>query len=747
MKTLHKAHKFQVPPLALVLGLAACMASPSDIGDDPGSSNNNGATPNDNGANDDGGDLSAGAEDPFDIDAFLGVEVAGCDDSGFDATSKTLTLTMAADAPAVVTAPSGNIAVNGILCNGTVGGVAGTQLTTSNVYKMVITGTGGNDKVILDLVSGTLGTKIFASTGGVTVNLGAGSDQFMVRGTTAADNYKVAKASASTDVYFELSGDKVADVKVTSSGTLAVSAALGAGNDTITGQAASTLITSFAGSAVTIANYAGSMTVYGGEGNDTITGGDGDDELHGGAGNDTFKMGAADDGGDTYIGDAGEDLVDYSNRTAALSVDIGASTPTLVGTVDLSTLDYAVDGALDGLTFIFDVDAAGAETATLADPTDPDDVVAQINAVHAGVAYLTGENFLAIKTATAVADSGSIGVDNGTGNASFGFTDDTDVTDITDADDGLSGEADDVQATTENITGGTGDDVLYGDNGRNVIKGGAGDDTIYGGNDTSFASAAVADSLQGEADDDTFYLPQKNYYAVLSGSTGTDTVNYSGRSGDLTLTNNGTVGDGESAENNNIAADIEVMVGGFGADTITGGTGADTLQGGPGNDILSGAAGNDTIVGGTGDDEINGGAGTDLVDYSDYTADITVTLCVSAAATGAATGCDPADDGDPLTEDDQVSNIEWVKGGDGDDTITASTVSSILEGGAGADTLTGGAAADALWGDAGDDTLDGGGGDDSLEGNAGDDELIGGDGDDICINDSDDLVDPVTCEL
>jgi Ca2+-binding RTX toxin-like protein len=165
------------------------------------------------------------------------------------------------------------------------------------------------------------------------MNLGAGADAVMFRGTKSADNYKLGKA---TDYYAELSGDKVADVKIVrTGGTLTLSASSGEGGDTFSASPAVAEVTSFAGSPVTIAALDLPITVYGGGGNDSLRGGGVADILYGGDGDDTFLMGAAADGGDVYSGDAGTDTVDYSGRNAGVVVDIGPSGATAQGTVDL----------------------------------------------------------------------------------------------------------------------------------------------------------------------------------------------------------------------------------------------------------------------------------------------------------------------------------------------------------------------------------------------------------------------------
>ena len=71
----------------------------------------------------------------------------------------------------------------------------------------------------------------------------------------------------------------------------------------------------------------------------------------------------------------------------------------------------------------------------------------------------------------------------------------------------------------------------------------------------------------------------------------------------------GVANDGEAGEGDNIATDVESIVGGSAGDTLTGGAGNETLIGGAGNDTLSGLAGDDVLDGGAGADHLDGGAG------------------------------------------------------------------------------------------------------------------------------------------
>lgn len=271
------------------------------------------------------------------------------------------------------------------------------------------------------------------------------------------------------------------------------------------------------------------------------------------------------------------------------------------------------------------------------------------------------------------------------------------------------------------LTGGAGNDTLTGDDGDDVLNGGVGDDTFVGGDGD--------DTMNGDAGDDTFDCGSAADGAdVMNGGADSDTVDYGARTVALTVTMDGASGtDGESGENDNVKADIEVIVGGDGDDNITGNSLANDIDGGAGDDTLNGGAGDDTFRQGAaadGADQIAGGAGTDVVDYSTRTGDLLVTMDGVAA-----------DDGIGSEGDDIEADVEVLNAGDGDDDITGNALDNVIRGGAGADTLAGAAGNDQLEGDADADALDGGAGDDTLDGGAGTNTLDGGTGDgDICFD-------------
>jgi hypothetical protein len=110
---------------------------------------------------------------------------------------------------------------------------------------------------------------------------------------------------------------------------------LGDGDDSLA-------VTGSLGTGLTVDGGAGDDHLVGGAEPDLLHGGGGHDRLEGGGGADTLADDDAPGGGDADVLDGGADLdtVDYSNRTAGVSVDLGAGTgpdgDTLSGFADLT---------------------------------------------------------------------------------------------------------------------------------------------------------------------------------------------------------------------------------------------------------------------------------------------------------------------------------------------------------------------------------------------------------------------------
>ena len=148
------------------------------------------------------------------------------------------------------------------------------------------------------------------------------------------------------------------------------------------------------------------------------------------------------------------------------------------------------------------------------------------------------------------------------------------------------------------------------------------------------------------------------------------------------------------------------IVNGNAANNVLNGTAAaDQIFGFAGNDVLNGLGGDDQLTGGLGSDTLNGGPGLDTANYDDAIGTVTVSLLTqrSSGALGV----------------DTLSEVENLRGGPFDDSLTGDAAANVLTGLAGSDFLNGAGGNDVLNSGADDDTLRGDGGDDTLDGGAG----------------------------
>lgn len=299
------------------------------------------------------------------------------------------------------------------------------------------------------------------------------------------------------------------------------------------------------------------------------------------------------------------------------------------------------------------------------------------------------------------------------------------------------------------VTGGTGNDSLLGSGGDDdSIWGNAGNDTLRGGGSTGSTGGGAdlldggsgVDQIYGGIGNDTLIAGFDTVNDTLYGGGNTDTADYSRY---LTALSNGssTFATNTTAVNVNLTTgiatglgtdrlyEIENVIGGGGADTITGdgianvldgGAGADSLDGAGGADTLLGAAGNDTLSGGIGIDRLQGGADSDLA-YGGADGDV----IYGDAGTDTLFGDAGADTIFGGTEND------LLYGGDDGDSLSGDGGNDTIFGGLGADSASGGAGNDLVIGEDGVDTLSGDGGDDTLRGGIGADVLNGSQGLDL----------------
>ncbi|MFE8583487.1 cadherin domain-containing protein [Sphingomonas sp. NCPPB 2930] len=368
---------------------------------------------------------------------------------------------------------------------------------------------------------------------------------------------------------------------------------------------------------------AAANTLSGGAGSDRLDGGAGNDVLRGGSGDDTLVGGA---GADTLQGGDGVDTADYSASGAGVSVDLSSGT--------------ALGGDAEGDTL------SGIEAVV---GSAHDDVLVGAS----GINRLSGGAGNDVIRGGAGADV----LDGGVGNDTLDYTTSAQGVTVnlaTGATAGGDAQGDQISGF-ENVTGGSGNDVLSGSSGANVLRGGMGDDVLAG---------------LGGAD-------------VLDGGDGSDTVDYSASSAGVTLDlAAGTASGGDAT--GDVLVSIEDAIGSAHDDVIRTAAAGSVIVAGAGNDVIYAGAGGDTI---------DGGAGSDRIDYSASSAGVSVSLATGTGTGGDATG-------------DRISGVEDVTGSAFADRLTGDAGINHLAGGAGDDVLVGGAGADTLEGGVGFDTID-----------------------------------------
>jgi Ca2+-binding RTX toxin-like protein len=262
----------------------------------------------------------------------------------------------------------------------------------------------------------------------------------------------------------------------------------------------------------------------------------------------------------------------------------------------------------------------------------------------------------------------------------------------------------------EILIGGSGNDVLTGNNLANRIAGGDGHDRLTG--------SGGDDVIYGGLGDDTYIFAETTAseldQVVESLGQGTDLLSFTTLSSALTLSLSDAMV--QLIHTNRslqllTASGFENVSGGSGDDVLTGNESGNFLRGNGGNDRLSGAAGDDSLSGAGGDDTYlfgnvssageadrvleNPGDGNDTLRFSAVTEDIVLSLRTTALQQVQV---------NRTLRLSSVASIENAIGGSGNDTLTGNGLDNVLTGLAGNDRLSGGLGGDSLVGGLGDDT-------------------------------------------
>ena len=519
----------------------------------------------------------------------------------------------------------------------------------------------------------------------------------------------------------------------------------------------------------TISGNASENYLFGDAGDDVIRAVGGHDTLDGGEGSDTL-FGSLSGTGDLLLGGAGTDRIFVYGGSTTVDGGDGVDTLKVVSDADLK-IDLRIVGDQE-ITAGFHVDLRNVENLIGGGGNDQLTGDAKDNVLNGG----KGDDIL----------DGGAGSDTASyEDALWGVTIhlDQQVQDVTSA-----GQGKDTLISIENIIGSRWNDTLFGNADANHLQGGFGDDTLeaVGGNDlleggdgndlliatreggasgdklfggagndrlVTNKSAATLDGGDGNDVFDVPHVASMTGTIVIDGGAGVDTLDMSGRYGDvanltidLTVKGRQDVGQGQFLDLKN----VENIIGGAGNDTLRGDAGDNLLRGGLGDDTLDGGAGFDIVsyrdglyntgvvvdltksvqtdlggrgtdklisiegiegtafndqmigdahdnlfIGVNGNDYFNGGDGLDIVSYADRDHAVKIDLSLPYQKIDGAVD---------FTVDSYVS-IEGVRGTSYDDELHGNDQDNALFGGAGNDFLTVDGGHDLADGEAGDDTI------------------------------------------
>ncbi|MGY2172776.1 calcium-binding protein [Pseudomonas gingeri] len=475
----------------------------------------------------------------------------------------------------------------------------------------------------------------------------------------------------------------------------------------------------------------GNDTLSGGAGNDLLDGGTGNDILNGGTGADTylFKLGDGRDtinednsyGSETDVVKFGEGILASDITATRVGVNLVLSHRNGQDQITLSNWFYANSGRYQVERFEF-ADGTVWTSAAVTAPFlvqvggEGDDVLTGLTAAfNQSLSGGAGND-------TLMGGAGADTLEGGTGN------------------DVLNGGA---GGDIYLFKLGDGRDTLNEDNGygseTDVVKFGEGIQA------SDITATRVGTSLvlshrngQDQITLSNWFYATGGRYQVERFEFADGTVWTSAALSTLILTQVG--GDGDDVLTGVSAAFNQSLSGGAGNDTLNGGSGADVLEGGTGNDILNGGAGGDIYLFKLGDgrdtiNEDNGyGSETDIVKFGAgiLASDITATRVGTSLVLSHRNGQDQITlsnwfatnsgryqverfefaDGTVWTSSALSTRLLDLQGGDGDDVLTgvSSAQSQVIRGGAGNDVITAGAGADLLEGGTGNDVLNGGAG-------------------------------------
>ncbi|MET3430609.1 hypothetical protein ABIC71_000072 [Herbaspirillum seropedicae] len=426
----------------------------------------------------------------------------------------------------------------------------------------------------------------------------------------------------------------------------------------------------------------GGVTIYGSNANDLLYGGTGNDTIYGGSGNTFFDGGA---GADRLVGGVNStgtnvNTVSYANSSAGVNVNLvtGVGTGGDAQGDQLSNIQN-LKGSAYSDTFVanasvnrLDGGSGGSDTVSY-ESSNAAVTVNLVTGTGSG-GHAQGDTYTHIQNVVGsafndifVASGDANRFDGGAGSNTVSYVNSAvgvNVNLLTGV--GSGGAADgDTYVRIQNVIGTAGDDTFVGNADANSFDGGS------GGNDTvSYAGSAQGVSVNfisgrgtgGNAEGDTYNHIQNAigsafddvFFAGVDsrhfdgGSGGSDTVNYGGSTGAVTVDMINLVGSGGYAQNNSYTH-IQNIVGSSYSDTFIASLAANNFNGGLG--------------------------GSDTVSYAFSNAAVTVDLFHGTGSGGYAQG-------------DVLAHIQNVIGSNYDDTFIASADVNNFDGRGGSNTVS-----------------------------------------------------------
>lgn len=437
----------------------------------------------------------------------------------------------------------------------------------------------------------------------------------------------------------------------------------------------------------------GAFLFDGGLGNDQIQGTPWDDVIRGGPGNDTLN---GNTGNDEVIGGEGIDTYVVTRDAQLFQL------------LDVSVLvdeDTSTDGSeLDAISGVENLKVQGGAGDNVFDATGwtGGDITVDGGGHASGdTIRATGGGEITV-TDTAIVVPGAAGI----------------ITLVNIERANLSGSAgDDVL----DASGFSGQAVLNGLGGNDVLVGGLGIALLFGGEGNDrLVSGPGNTGMQGGEGDDTFVFDVDGPQGadLVADAGGTDTLDFSATTTVAIAINLGTVAAVQVVHANltvNLldgSAAIENVIGSSLGDQIIGNALANRLEGGAGNDQISGLVGADTLVGGAGNDNLSGGSEGDRYEFD--TDSVLGSDQVSDSG-----GTDTLDFSKTRTQSIAVNlsllGLLQVVNANLNLTLLGGVIIENLVGGERADTLIGNGSDNSISGGPGADSINGGGGSDTVQ--------------------------------